>query len=1700
MPSATPTPVPKRRNDDVTQPNAQIPPSPEDARRGLTRSPAQWEAEALAMVEEADARTGIAAGILRYAAARMFEDGVGDLAAAMDHLQLALDEPPSATFRPVLRALRLHAVEAGSPWTAIDLLDIEMAAAGTVATKAELAVQKAGLLENPLGARERARAVIEEALSLVPGHTGALLALEESAIRGGDAALLQSVLDRRLAAAATAGERGRLLCRLALLAEANPERTGDALDLWLRALNEDAGKGAAALARAGTRRVAARVGKDAALARAVELEAEAATGPERAAWLGLAAALARHRLGASARAVALVEEARAADPNDPALLYLSVANHLEAGQWSKARLCLDHHAELSKDRDWSATLAGFGAHLAEHHERDDEAAAARYRRLLEARPGDPVGLVALERIASRTGDAPAQVRLAEAAVDRSGDAGERAALAMRAAELAETAAHDLPRAAGLARRALEAVPGYAPAAHVLERLYATLGQWGELVKVVEVDASAAAVGDRSPASPAGAARESARQTAVRFERVGALYEERLQDPGKALALYGEWAELGERRQSALRALLRAAEKAGDALIAAEAALKLGTEIPELPVEARFAWCYRAAVIYEERAAADDEAVRAYEAALALDPSSRPALAGLARAHYRGGQLEALAGVLLKQAASEPNPSGASALAVEAARIYVFRLGRVDDALSATSRALSLDPANVAAIAEHARLLGRIARGEELADALGGLGQALADPIDKAAAYRLQAEIAEWQLGGKREALAAVERAAAAMSAERHSGAAAIRIALQRLYQLVGRGAEQAAAELARLSDGQRAPDVGRSLDLAWRLGDPESAWRAVRAALDAAPGDGAVLDAAVTLATKLGRDRDRAQALEKLAASSGNAATGAILLRAAATARERAATRSNEALADTLPLLRRVVETHATEEGLASLERQATRAGEWPLVILARGQLAEAAPDGATRATLLWELGCARLASGDLRGADTDFAHAIEADATLLPALRAQARLREALGDARAAAELYAREARLTKAPARAADGFRQAGRLYANQVRDDAMAGRCLEEVLALEPEAETDFEVLDVILRAKGDTDRLAQVMRRRAAAGPLPKRRDRLLALADLIYERDPIEAASVLGEAVTLDPSSVAALVRLAEVEAEIGRSADAIATYRLAITASSDPKGVGVAWARIGDIAERALADVAQAVDAYRNALLSTPDDLPALAGLSRGLVRQRDWSNAAATLRRLAAVESERDARVGHLVALGELLAGPAEDPEGAADAFEGALAVHPSNAVAIDRLDAILTELEEPSRLAAALGRFLEVTPEARDRRMRLAALWSGPLASNGRAIDELRIVVSGDERDVQARAELARVLEAADRLPEAITEHIALLRIEALRVDSLRALRRLCDRTGQRRRALRTASALVALGLTDVDDARTVRESRVRWAPEANGGVNAGEFDSYVRHPDERHPATALLAAMSEVLPRLYGLALEDWGVTKQDRLAARSDDPIRALIGRTATLLGVDDTFDVYLARSVVTRVEIEAGPPPALLVPANLLSQPLQDACLQIGRQLGHLRAGTHGIARIPGKDLGLLVVAGVRTVYPDYGRGVLPEEQLNDVAQKIARMLPRRQRRAFEQAALSFRDGGMFEAERWRVGLLHTGHRAALVASGDVLGAFEQIVREDRDLAGAAARGGEGLVTAARENPQIVEMINFAVSDELAGINRRLGID
>ena len=444
--------------------------------------------------------------------------------------------------------------------------------------------------------------------------------------------------------------------------------------------------------------------------------------------------------------------------------------------------------------------------------------------------------------------------------------------------------------------------------------------------------------------------------------------------------------------------------------------------------------------------------------------------------------------------------------------------------------------------------------------------------------------------------------------------------------LVDEMVRAAGRDAAASRRGPAAAEVGLRLDFAWHLQDPEAALNVLQGALEAGAGrpGGAGRRAGAGVSVQA-RSR-AASALEKLAAGSDDDDARAALWLAAARARERLGQTASE----TLPLWNRVVEARGTEETLTLFARAAAGAGDSARLILARRRRAEAAAEPLMRAVLLWDLGRARLEARDLGGADAELARALEADGTFLPALAALAQLREANGDARSAAELYARLARLTKAPARAADAFRQAARLYANQVRDDAMAARCLEEVLAIEPEAETDFEVLQVILRAREDDERLAQVMRRRAAAGTLPKRRDRLLALAELLHARDPVEAAAVLAEAVKLDPGSVAVLVAPGR-----GRGGDrAVGRGDRDLPRAPSPRRQTRRWSAPPGPASAtspsaALADGDLAIDAYRTRCWRSPTIWRRWTGCRAGSRAGAITARRRIVLRRLASLEPE---------------------------------------------------------------------------------------------------------------------------------------------------------------------------------------------------------------------------------------------------------------------------------------------------------------------------------------------------------------------------------------------------------------------------------------------------------------------------------------
>jgi hypothetical protein len=62
-------------------------------------------------------------------------------------------------------------------------------------------------------------------------------------------------------------------------------------------------------------------------------------------------------------------------------------------------------------------------------------------------------------------------------------------------------------------------------------------------------------------------------------------------------------------------------------------------------------------------------------------------------------------------------------------------------------------------------------------------------------------------------------------------------------------------------------------------------------------------------------------------------------------------------------------------------------------------------------------------------------------------------------------------------------------------------------------------------------------------------------------------------------------------------------------------------------------------------------------------------------------------------------------------------------------------------------------------------------------------------------------------------------------------------------------------------------------------------------------------------------------------------------------------------------------------------------------------------------------------------------------------------------------------------------------MTHTAHRASLVATGDVLGCLEHVIRSDRRLTAASAASPAEMIEVARAAPELIEVVTFVLSDD-----------
>ena len=400
-------------------------------------------------------------------------------------------------------------------------------------------------------------------------------------------------------------------------------------------------------------------------------------------------------------------------------------------------------------------------------------------------------------------------------------------------ELSEERIGNEDQAVRFYRDAIELDPFHTPALHALGRKLAERGQWGELVKLLELELS----GLKAP--------ELRARTAF---RMGEVYENRLLSPDKALAAYEQALGSDPDFRPALDGRARLLSQARDYK-------RMVEELEREASTARDPTMAIAALLRQGelwRFELDDRgrAVQCFEAVLERDPSHLGALLELESLYSELGAWESLAGVYTTESRVLADPGARIAALRELARLQDAKQLVTPEQLRQTYFAiLQLEPADMGALLALEQLALASNDVQLLAHVDAKLGAAVEDPALVASHHTRLAESLE--AAGDASALE-VYRAALARDAENLA-------ATRGLSRIATRSRDAALLEEAA----EREARVSRDVEAAARL--------LVRAAgLRAGQGDGEGAAHALERALELNPEHEpAAQQLEQMLLAAG---------------------------------------------------------------------------------------------------------------------------------------------------------------------------------------------------------------------------------------------------------------------------------------------------------------------------------------------------------------------------------------------------------------------------------------------------------------------------------------------------------------------------------------------------------------------------------------------------------------------------------------------------------------------------------------------------------------------------------------------------------------------------------------------------------------------------------------------------------------
>jgi len=332
----------------------------------------------------------------------------------------------------------------------------------------------------------------------------------------------------------------------------------------------------------------------------------------------------------------------------------------------------------------------------------------------------------------------------------------------------------------------------------------------------------------------------------------------------------------------------------------------------------------------------------------------------------------------------------------------------------------------------------------------------------------------------------------------------------------------------------------------------------------------------------------------------------------------------------------------------------------------------------------------------DVPAAIESYRRVLEIDSESSVALDALARLHETLGQWEELVTVLSRRAATMNDPDEVVALKKRIGRVQEVSLGDQVSAIETYKDILTNEP---TDRDALQALERLYMENNSVASYLEILEAELDATADADEQItiyekmarALVDLAADKN--RAAEVLEKIVVLDPQREETYRQLEQLYFELERWTELVETYRSHIAASYDPQPKITLLSAMGEIYEKYVEDIDQAIETYREILQIDQLNLEAALTLSRLQETIEDWPAAIDTMGTLAQLTTDPWAKVELLTRMGRVLLQKLGDPVQAEVRLSEALEINVEHVPAL----VVLAELYKARRDWLKAARTLE-------------------------------------------------------------------------------------------------------------------------------------------------------------------------------------------------------------------------------------------------------------------------------------------------------------------------------------------------------------------------------------------------------------------